>query len=300
MHQRKATMLGKVHFIIALAVFFGSVRSSHADFIPRGQPPLTYISQNGKVALVVTHGIEGVFISYSASGSVQGFDPRQLNERDAKSIFMAFDRNKNTFSELRLASGRTYNIQGNINLRLGDAIVSLDKQGTSYLTVVSDSGPDASILGLSNQQPILNGGGASVAILKANALLDEKYKEVLREYVVEGNDTLSLGGTPFQGSQIGVSVESNNSCLLPGALILSVGDFAEYLKSVAAAKEGVKPDDFKKRALPVAQFQSLNVTPSFVAALDMQSGQLGVIKARDGSYGTVCTFSPITLEAPAK
>jgi len=266
-----------------------------ADFIPRGQPPLTHVSDSGKVALIITHGIEGVFVSYSAIGSVQGFDPRQLNDT-TKTIFIEYDRTRNTYTRLLTASGKEYNIQGNFDLLLGEALVSLDRQGSSYLTVVTDSGPRAAILGLSNQQLILNGEGPAVAVLKANALLSQKYTTVISRYVVGDDQQLWLGNKPFLGSQIGVSIEASNPCLQQDVDIVPSSDLAELGKVAEASKRTELLQLFKKHAKRPSSFQSLNVTPTFVAALDMQSGELGVIKEHSELSQSLCVFTPLSID----
>lgn len=277
----------------ALGIYALLPGAARGEFISRGQPSLTYVSDNGRVAVIITHNErEGVFIAYSPDGTVQGFDPRRLPARTTRSAFFAFDRERNTFTQLILPSGLSFNIQGNFNLRLGDATVSLDRQGASYLTVVSDSGKNASVLGLSNQQPIVNTGGPAVAILKANALLDEKYHEILKEFVAEENGKLSLGGVPFEGAQIGVSVEAENPCLRSNAVILPLGEYKRLEKTGSLMNAGSISEDARKKALPFSQFQSLNITPTFIAAIDLEAGAIGVIRQRPSELG-ICVFTPI-------
>lgn len=276
--------------LCAIVLVIYPVITARAEFLSRG--PLTYVAPiagGGIVATVITLKTPGVFITFDPKATVQSFDPKRLSE-EALSAFLQFDPDKGRFINLQTGSDKTYGVQGSFAVKLGPVTVALNQQATSaYLTVVSDSGPNPSILGLSGQQVVLNRTGIeAVELLSANALLEVRYRDVLSSYTVTGTNEISLGAETLKAGQLGVSIDSSNPCLDSGAIILEGSDYQKFIESDPLQRQQTK-------GVSLSNLTILNITPSFVAALNSE-GELRVIRS-DKNTPQVCHIAPISIES---
>ena len=276
--------------IVAAALSIQSSIEARAEFISRG--PLTYatpLASGGVAAAVITFKVPGVFVFIDPKATVQGFDPKNLSE-NSQSVFFHFEPEKGRFISLNTSTERVYGIQGSLAVKLGPVTVALNQQATSsYLTVVSDSGPNPSILGLSGQQVVLNSTGiAAVELLSANALLEARYRDVLSSYIVTETGEIALGAETLKGGQLGVSIDSANPCIESSAIILEGSDYHRFLDSEPSQRQQIK-------GVSLTNLTILNVTPAFVAALNSE-GELRVIRS-DKNSPRVCLLAPVSIES---
>jgi hypothetical protein len=283
--------------LLTFLLFGWCPAGANAQFFNRGLlTSVAPVHPQGVAAVISVRGsTPGVFIAYVPDGTVQSFDPNALPD-SALSVFLSFSSARNRFEEVISADGKRFGIGGSFAISLGPVTVSLNSQPfSSYLSVVTDTSPSASILGVaSGLEVVVNSAGPAVEVLRANSALTA-HSGVIIAYSVSSAGGLLLGDTPFTGSQIGITVESSNPCLGESAAIISAADYDRW----ANTKPSHSLEDLKEKKLSRSSLTILTSTGEFVTALDSQ-GKPGVIRAKPIGAGnqfdsapTLCVFNAL-------
>ncbi len=288
-------MISRLPFLIFL-YFFALHEAATAQFFNAGR--LTFGDEHVKV--VVARGVppaSGLFIVYTeAPLPIQEFDPQRLTPHKARSMFISFDPKLNSYSKLLLPGNREFQIQGSLTISLGHTRVALDPNPASpYCSVVSGD----SIIGFAGTERILNlSGNELVALLEANQLQANRYKDVIYTYAIDADNKLMLNGKPFAGTRLGVTTQYDNPCTEQGSIVVTGTDLARLLvakerKLLAPVLKELQHDP--QRARTTGEFLVLSLNSDSIVVLDPISGKFGVIEEAKEIGNKVCAFSSMKI-----
>jgi hypothetical protein len=175
-------------------------------------------------------GPAGLLI-YSTQKSIpaQGFSIRSIPAKGTVSVFLKFNRETKRFSDLIIAGGKQYRIDGNISLELKNIRINVSYENNQdvYTSVVFK--PDASVIALSGLEPIIVSKGEHLVTWLGHDSVAAS--EVM---TVTPGGSLLIGESAFQGEKIGLPNQNlnQNICMNAGAIYMSPSAFAELEKRI--------------------------------------------------------------------
>lgn len=275
--------------LAAIFLLFWSSRIE-AQFVKLNQ--FAFASADGRTALVVSKDPEtpGVFIAHTETPMpVQAVSFENLASAKAKTVFLKFDLKQGRFISLVLGADHEYSIQGSFSLTLGTSRVALDTHLTgSYLTVVSETSPEPSIMGILGLEPIFNlKGEVTTALFEANQLQREEYKGVLENYQLIDGPALKIRDIVLTGSRVGVPTETSHPCLSKDEPIL---DESSAAKSTENGQQSAHATVDRENLVP------LGMTSSALIAFDYSKVALLLIRTQKAADGqTKCVLAKSQL-----
>ena len=226
-----------MRLIKLLSILFISCASfAHAEFISIN-PLCRHItnSQSGSAGVVTIpssqSGITGLIIySSKAVLPAQGFSISNLAANEASSIFLKYNKQTKKFTELTVASGKTYQLNGNFSLTMQNIKVNVSYENNKepYTSIVFV--PDNSVVAFTGLQMIVNGKSDSlVSWLGANSVTDS---EVI---TLNLKGELLLGGKVYTSLSIGLPSQDSaqNICMNSGVMYLSTAKIDRVEKKIA-------------------------------------------------------------------
>lgn len=277
---------------------------AHADFIKSSS--LSWIANTagagtaGVTVLPVSggnnHPIGLVIFSSTDRIAAQSFHPSKLQSDKSVSCFLRYSPEKHAFTELLLPFGKKYSIDGNVTIRIGQALrvsISTENGMVPYVSVIHESDP-RSILAFLGTDVVITGSGA-----RLEGYLDAGARNTTEVFEIRHQD-LYLQGIKFSETKIGLPNQStqSNTCLTKGVIIASNAQFVELQK-------GTVPYDIKKQLQAIQKGEDLGIlqkytilnvlSPGLAVALDGY-GKPDVIIEKDRVLDVpLCTINELPL-----
>lgn len=225
----------------------------------------------------------GVFIGRApANTRTQELSPNYFFEGKGASAFLRYDRKRNAFSELVLASGRSYPIGGGgFGFRVDKTRIAVnpvsEQSQQPYWTISVEGKFIKGYVGL--QEVFSLNGSSAVAYLEANQNFSEEARS-LHDYSLGETGELLLDGQGFKGDIVGVLTPVHNDCLEQSLPV-----------EVASGELKVTPSR--------ADWLIIGVRSDALQVYDLALSQLGIVKSVARKDGQHCVFSVVDIKGRA-
>ena len=269
-----------VHRLYALFItlcVLSSADYARADFIK--STSLNYVSTSNTVAvgtasvsILPTVGASehptGIIIGATdAVIPAQLFNPSKLKGPHAGSFFLKYSAEKHSYVELVIPNGKSFSIEGNVSIRIGETLrvsISTENGVLPFVSIIHTSDPH-SVLALLGTDVITGGSGG-----RLESYLDAGVRNATEVFEVKGSKLL-LQGVEFSDPKIGLPNQAaqTHSCL-NRVVMVSHGQYLEFqragqsgevLRQVKAIQKGEDPGVLQKYTI-------LNVLQGALVAVD--------------------------------
>jgi hypothetical protein len=264
--------INRCFFLFMLMLFFADRAQAEVRFGPFSWAP------DEKSLVVVSPAPEraGVFIGYDAqSENAQQLSLSRFFKGLGLSLFLAFDTKRHQFTEIIFGNGKRYPIMGGVTLRIGSLRVGINAvtghTQEAYWSISVESKEKPRIAGYSGLRDLFSYSGATaLSYLEANQILSKEWSSSVHEYVVKDKHELFVGGQPFKGDVLGVTLPISNPCLDSEVQLQTTGPDA----SIGS----------------IADFLVISLSESVLQVFRPADGMFGVIRASGEKGKETCTF----------
>jgi hypothetical protein len=267
-----------------LSIFCTSARA-HAEFLQTST--LVYQDTNKRVKAVVgtKEGGVGIFVVSGPAIDPQEFDIEKTPPEGSDHLFIRFDESSQppTYSEV-VINNRSYKINGNLTIKVGDLVTIGIDNTNPYLTILSEESPGdpkASILGFSGTQEVVRGSGtATTSVLAANQL-DRQVAEIIKPYTVK-NNTLLINGKEVTTPTVGTLIQHRSKCLKPETVVLKADQLAQIRASKSEEQKVKVLQQFmseNKKSSPLAGHLVLKAESNAVVLLSMTDQNIRMLSS---------------------